>query len=238
MIVKAKSHINFKTNPIGIEKSNTQIKSIKQYWNEFIKDNKEVYNGNIYCVTNIINKKNETIFELAKTKFEDVVYAEKHFDLKIRNLYVGTYFITADGYYCIVKNNHNIFSLAGGYVDDTDFENDSFIPEKCLYREVKEELGIDIRENQNIIKINLKYLKVPNKQEDNLSNYPIGIMYETILKLTSKELKKEFNKNKYIIDGEIKEIVLLKDFNILEHYDKKASYLIELFECIKNEKAY
>lgn len=131
-----------------------------------------------------------------------------------------------------------MFNLVGGYVDDTDFENDSFIPEKCLYREVKEELGIDIRENQNIVKINLKYLKIPNKEQNNLSNYLIGIIYETFLKITSKELEKEFNKNKYIIDGEIKEIVLLKDFNILEHCDKKASYLVELFECIKNEKTY
>lgn len=37
MIVKAKNNINFNLNPIGIEKSNTQIKSIKQYWNEFIR---------------------------------------------------------------------------------------------------------------------------------------------------------------------------------------------------------
>lgn len=63
------------------------------------------------------------------------------------------------------------------------------------------------------------------------------IIYETFLKITSNELEKEFNKNKYIIDGEIKELVLLKDFNILEQYDKKKSYLTELFECIKKEKA-
>lgn len=196
MIVKAKNNIIFKINPIGIEKSNTQIKSIKQYWNEFVKDNEEGYNGNVYCITNITNQKSETIFELAKTKFEDVVYAKKHFDLKIRIFFVGTYFITVDGYYCIVKNNHNIVNLVGGMADDVDFENGSFNPKKCLYREVKEELGIDIQEKQNITKINLKYLKVPSKQEDSLANYPIGIIYETFLKITSNELEKEFNKNK------------------------------------------
>ena len=56
--------------------------------------------------------------------------------------------------------------------------------------------------------------------------------------MTSDELEKEFNKNKHIIDGEIKEIVLIKDFNILDNYDEKVSYLLELFECIKNEKVY
>lgn len=121
---------------------------------------------------------------------------------------------------------------------DDDFENGSFNAENYLYREVMEELGIDLRENQNITKIKLKYLKIPCKQEDNLANYPIGIIYETFLEITSDELEKEFNNNKNIIDGEIKEIVLLKDFNILEHYNKKASYLIELFDCIKNEKSY
>ena len=236
MIVKAKNNIIFKNkNPIEIERNNTQIENIRQYYDEFVRDNKDIYNGNVYCITNITKQKSETIFELAKTKFEDIVYAHKHFDLKTRPLFVGTYFITIDGYYCIAKNNRNIVNLVGGMADDDDFENGSFNAEKCLYREVKEELGIDIREKQNITKINLKYLKVPSKQEDNLANYPIGIIYETFLKITSDKLEKEFNNNKNIIDGEIKEIILLKDFNILEHYDKKASYLIELFDCIKND---
>ncbi|MCI8965856.1 MAG: hypothetical protein HFJ43_05910 [Clostridia bacterium] len=239
MITKVENNIIFKNkNPIEIKRKNKQMKNIKQYWSEFIKNNKNVYNGNVYCITNITKQKNETIFELSKTKYEDVVYSEKHSDLNIRILFFGTYFVTVDGYYCIVKNDKNKLDLAGGYVDDNDFENDSFNPKKCLFREVKEELGIDIRKNQNIKQINLKYLKLPNKQEDDLVNYPIGIIYESFLNLTSDELEKEFNKNKHIIDGEIKEIVLIKDFNILDNYDEKVSYLLELFECIKNEKVY
>lgn len=233
MIIKAENNLVFKNKtPFELEKSNTQIENIKQYWNEFVRNNKEVYNGNIYHVTSITKQKNSTIFELAKTKFEDAVYSKKHSDLKIKNLFVATYFITADGYYCIIKNNRDIFNLIGGIADENDFENGTFNPKKCLYREVKEELGIDIQE-----KINLKYLKVPSEQEDNISYYPVGIIYETILNITSNELQEQFNKNKDIIDGEIKEIVILKDFNILKQYDKKASYLIELFECIKDEKA-
>lgn len=241
MIVKAENNIIFKNkNPIEIERNNTQKENIRQYWHEFVKDNKDIYNGNIYCITNIIKQKSETVFELAKTKFEDIVYAKnkKHFDLKTRCLFVATYFVTTDGYYCIIKNNRNIVNLVGGMADDADFENGSFNAKKCLYREVKEELGLDMSKKKDIKEINLKYLKVPSKQEDNLAHYPIGIIYETILKITSIELENKFNKNKDIIDGEIKEIVLLKDFNILGHYDKKASYLIELFDCIKNEKAY
>lgn len=161
-----------------------------------------------------------------------MVYAKRHVDLKINELFVGTYFITVDGYYCIIKNNRDIVNLIGGMADDNDFENGTFKPKNCLYREVKEELGIDIKG-----KIKLKYLKVPSKQEDNLAHYPIGIIYETFLNITANELKEQFNKNKDIIDGEIKEIVLLEDFDILKQYDRKASYLIELFECIKNEKA-
>jgi len=239
MIVKVENNIMFKNkNPFEIKRNNTQIKNIKQYWKEFAKDNKDIFNGNVYCVSDITKQKNETIFELAKTKFADVVYTKTHFDLKTRCLFVGTYFITVDGYYCIIKNNRNVINLVGGMADDVDFENDSFNPLKCLYREVKEELGLDIHKSQNIKKINLKYLKVPSSQEDNLSYYPIGLIYETILKITFNEFKRQFNNNKAIIDGEIKEIILLKDFNILEHYDKKTSYLIELFDFVKNEKVY
>lgn len=58
MIIKAENNLVFKNkNPIEIEKSNTQIENIRQYWNEFVKDNKEVYNGNVYCVTNIAKQK-------------------------------------------------------------------------------------------------------------------------------------------------------------------------------------
>lgn len=67
MIIKAKNNIIFKNkNPIEIERNNTQIKNIRQYYNEFVRDNKDIYNGNVYCITNITKQKSETIFELQK----------------------------------------------------------------------------------------------------------------------------------------------------------------------------
>ena len=53
--------------------------------------------------------------------------------------------------------------------------------------------------------------------------------YKLLKNITEKVSIPDF----YIIDGEIKELLPLKDFSILEHYKKKASYLVALFKCIK-----
>lgn len=235
MIVKIKDNVIFKNkNPIEIEKNDSQIRNIKKYYNEFIKQNSGVYNGNVYCITNIIKQNDEFIFEVGKTKFEDIVYSKKHLDLKTRCLFVGTYFITIDGCYCIIKNNRNIVNLIGGMADETDFENGNFNPNKCLNREVKEEVGLDIEKKKDFINISLKYIKMPSEEEEALTHYPIGLIYETTLNMTYNELKNKFNKNQNITDGEIKEIISIQDVNTLKKYEKKASYLIELFECIRN----
>lgn len=79
---------------------------------------------------------------------------------------------------------------------------------------------------------------MPSEIEEYLTHYPIGLIYEVTLNMTYNELKNKFieNKKQNLIDDEIKEIILIRDFKELKNYEKKSSYLIELFECIRNER--
>lgn len=229
-----KNNIIFENkNPFEIERSDEQRKSIKEYWEDFINNNRKCYNGNVYNVTNIVQQNDKMIFEIGKTKFEDIVYAKEYSDFNTRCLFVATYFITINGYYCIIKNNRNVVNLIGGMADDKDFEDGMFNPIKCLNREVKEELGLDIRGTE-YFSITLKYVKMPSKKEESNSHYPIGLIYETCLNMTSDELINKFKEGKCFTDGEIEEIISFKDYSEL-NYEKKASYLIELFERISSK---
>lgn len=220
-------------NPIEIERTSNQQKNVKEFWHNFKKENNECYNGNVYCITSMSKQDNKIIFEIGKTRFEDIVYAKEHSDFKTRCLFVATYFITIDGYYCVIKNNRNIVNLIGGMADDYDFEEEIFNPIKNLSREIGEELGLNIS-SEDFMDIKLKYLKIPSEKEENFAHYPIGLIYETKLNITYNELTNKFSANKKIIDGEIREIIAIKEKEVLNNYEKKASYLIELFECIKN----
>jgi len=105
--------------------------------------------------------------------------------------------------------------------DENDFENGNFNPNKCLNREVKGKVGLDIEKEKDFINISLKYIKMSSEEEEFLTHYPIGLIYETILNMTYNELKNKFNENKNITDGEIKEIISIQDVNTLKNMRRK-----------------
>ncbi len=207
---------------------------IKKYWNIYIKNNPNCYNGDVYSVTNITNNKNEIILEIGKIKYEDLVYNQKYLKYQTKSLYVASYFITKDNKYCLIKDSKNLIDLIGGMVDTKDFNNNILNPLNCLERELKEELGLDIN-SKHFIKKELKYLKIPTKKEEKYPQYTVGIIYEIKINLTSKELINIFKNNKNIIDGEILEIILIKKTNDLHKYSTKNKYLKELFKQVNKK---
>ena len=162
-------------------------KSIKEVWNDFIKDkdSNDYYDGDIYCVTNI-NLENLSM-NVSKTKFSSLVYAKMTNNLIIRSLFSAGYIRTIDNYICIILNKRNILNTIGGMADNIDFKDDQFDYEGCLIREVEEELGINLM-NNNDFEVILKYLKYPSEVELNESYYPVGALYEIKTKYTKEKL--------------------------------------------------
>ncbi|MBQ9658627.1 MAG: NUDIX hydrolase [Clostridia bacterium] len=110
---------------------------------------------------------------------------------------------STDNKYLVIKNIYDKTNIIGGVADIQDFDEESFIPEKCLEREIKEELGISLKNPKDIKKYDSKYLRIPGKNEN---YYTCGILYTAELNYTSEQFKKYFYKTKEKLDNEIKEI--------------------------------
>ena len=206
-------------------------KSIKEVWNDFIKDkdSNDYYDGDIFCVTDI-NQENLYV-NISKTKFSSLIYAKNTNNLIIRSLFSAGYIRTIDNYICIILNKRNKLNTIGGMADNKDIKNNQFDSEECLIREVNEELGINLR-NNNDFEVILKYLKYPSEGELNESYYPVGTLYEIKTKYTKDELINIYKNS--IHDSEIKELKFYDKYNYKEvySYDNKEDYLDELFKLL------
>lgn len=203
---------------------------IKKTWDEFIKDKNpnEFFDGDIYCVTEI----DDTIplINISKTKFSYMIYSMKTNKIIIRSLFSASYVRTSDNYICIIMNNHDILNTIGGMADNRDINNNKYDCEQCLKREFKEEIGLDLN-NENF-SVTLKFLKYPSKKELTKSHYPVGTLFEIKTNYTKNEFIENYHKSKH--ENEVKE---LKFYNINNYkevysYDKKKEYIDELFRLL------
>ena len=223
MIIKINKTLNFKRKSISeLNISNDMKDKINNCWMNFIKDKTDYWNGDIFVVADI--DLNKSIIKICKTKYSSIVYAKRNKDLIIKPLFTSILLKTKDDKYIIIKNNHNCINLIGGMADYSDFEDDKFSPDLCIKREVDEEIGIDLNDDNKVINYQMKYLKVPTNDE----NYcTIGILYTGTLNYNSEEFKEYTSSNKF--DCEIKEYYCYSKEECLNLELKKSdiSYLKE-----------
>lgn len=198
MIVKINNKIIFQNDePFELDISNDTQNKIDEIWNQFIKNKKGYWNGDIYLANDLDLDKG--IIKINKTKYASLVYAKEQNDLQIRALFCGILFTTLDNKYVIIKNNHDKINIIGGMADNEDFIDHKFNPNHCLKREVLEEIGLDIDNKKQVIDYSMEYLKVPESSEN---YYPVGIIYLGRLNYTSQEFIKYLDSHQF--DNEIK----------------------------------
>ena len=222
-------------DPIEIVKSEELKRRINDNWNEFIKGKEGYFNGDIYVICNQKETESEIIYEVGQAKYADLVYAKEHKELTIYSLFSSILLKTKDDFYTFILNSHNRVNIIGGLADIYDFTNGIFIPEKCLERELKEEINIDINDKNIISSYNQKYLSLPGK-DNNI--YPFGVVYTGEINYTKDELKEHLLNNKVHCDNEIKDIIFISDdaINELNKIENKEPYLIDLMiNIIKNK---
>ncbi len=230
MLVKLSVPVTFKNSiPNELNIPNAIKKKVNSHWNEFIKDKTDYWNGEIIIVNDM--DLNNNIVEIGTTKFSNLIYAKKNQDLTIRPLFASILLKTKDNKYLIIKNNHNKINLIGGMADLVDFKDDVFIPDYCIEREVLEEIGINLKNKNQVISYCLKYLKVPVNNENYFS---VGLLYVGYLNFTSTDFANYINNN--VFDGEIKECYFYnaEECLNLKLTDNDISYLKEFIE-LENE---
>ena len=239
MIIKLFGNVYFKLNvPFTIKRSEKTEKEIEKNWVEFLKQNKSnnIFNGNVFLVTNIVKNNEDYCFEVGKTKYSDLVYIKKSNYLKARSLFVASYIYTKDDYVCIIKDKNGRINTIGGLADDADFDHNNFFPQKCIEREFMEELGLDLSKKQLFYEYKIEYIKIPNEKEKKISLYPVGLLYRINTTLTKEEIIEEFISNKNFTDGEVSEIAFFNKntYSSINQCKNIVSYIPELLHKIFN----
>ena len=240
MIIKLPKLIEFtQRDPFLVEWTPDIRSEIDRVWHDYIQKEKRdnVFNGDVYLITDYHNESNKSIIEIGKAKYSDIIYAKTTGKITTRSLFVASYITTADNYFGFVFDNGNRLNTIGGMADNEDFVNGKFIAEKCLERELREELGISIYDPTIFDSCQPKYLKSANKEQEKLSMYPIGVLYELQTVLTKDELVKlllSYQDN--VKEKNIKPVFFASsDYEKMVAYENKVSYILELFKAILDD---
>jgi len=128
---------------------------IQDYWEKIKKEKDFLSESNILIVSKLIKNNNDYLIELKKTTFSNYMYVKNKKEGDIKSLFSGAYILTKDQYLVAVMNRYyenelefETLNLVGGMADANDIVNGQYSSQKCLEREIKEELGFDINNNK------------------------------------------------------------------------------------------
>ena len=222
---------------------------IATFWQEQVKDNPNLFNGEIWNVTKMGEQGNKVVLTLNKTDYAHYIYDERHGidDEKYfcHNLSSGVYIVTSDGYGVLGELDDNTsypkcLQVSGGGLDTKqDLVDNEFDLVKTAERELKEELNIELKNKNQIRQYDFKYIEIPEGKR-----HAYSVLLKAKSTLTSKELKAHFgNYKKYLEENngeiEFKKLHFLKIGKAVEELDKldnpKRLYVRQIFEIEDRE---
>ena len=243
MIIHTNKKVITKTIHRKMELPKELKEKIKIFWEEQIKDNANLFNGDTWNVTNMEEQEDKIVLTLEKTDYAHYIYDERHGidDEKYfcHNLASGVYIVTSDGYGVVGELDDTTsfprcLQVSGGGLDLKDMVNNEFDLVKTAERELKEELNIELNNKQQISKYNFEYLEVPEGKR-----HSYCVLIKAISPLTAEELEKHFNNYKKYLDennGEIefKKLHFLKIGKAVQElnelHNPKRLYVRQMFE--------
>lgn len=204
---------------------------IKDFWINAKNKNKNLWNGEIICVSSYEHKDKEIIIIYKKTNYAHYLYDERKTlpeEYACHSLSAGALLETYDNYYVLGELSEytsfpHCIQPCGGSVEEIDLKNNSIF--RTIIREAKEELDIDLENTNEVISNNIKYINIPNK---NAQTYMI--FTKTKLKFSKLELEQHYKKYLKKLKNNYKKI----EFNQL-HFIRKDN-IREQFELLNNPK--
>ncbi|NDI37127.1 NUDIX hydrolase [Chengkuizengella sediminis] len=140
--------------------------SINLYWESLIESEETFHRGDIFSIKEIRNTKNELLVTLHKTDFAHFLYSKHHKipdKFNCRVIVANGLILTKDNYFILGKMNNQtanparIQFIAGG-IDNNDIHGDTVDILGSLIREAKEEIGLDLKDQNLVTKIEPRYL--------------------------------------------------------------------------------
>lgn len=242
MIIHTKKKVRLKTIHKIMDLPNELKNEIKIFWQEQVKQNSNLFNGEVWNVTKMEEMQEEIIITLEKTDYAHYLYDERHgIDEKYacHNISGGVFLITKDGYGVLGELDNSTsypmcLQVSGGGIDKKDMFDNEFDIVKTAERELKEELDLDLKNKNQISEYNFEYIEIPEGKRHSYS-----IILKARTNLTANELEQHFKSYKKYLEennGE-KEFNKLHFLNLgkaVEELDKlenpKRLYVRQMFE--------
>lgn len=224
---------------------------IDNNWKKFVKQNPNLWNGDVTRVSSYSENNNEIQILCQKTDYAHYLYEERKglpLEFACVNISAGCLLETIDKHYVIGELDEkmsypHMLQVSGGNVDKNDMENGIVDIMKTISREVMEEINIDLSNSSQVSNVLLKYIYNSEKDEQP----KVQIFAKARLNMTADEMKEYYNnyfeylvKNNLELEfGKIHLINKDKAIQILENMDNpKRDYLIPLIKIdLLNNKA-
>ena len=241
MIVKIDKPIVLKYDDRKIELPKDLQSKIDDFWENAVKENPSLYNGEDYTVESIEETEKEIILHIVKTYYSHYLYDERIGieDEKYRCIspWGGIILLTKDNYWvvgemCEKTSFPKGFQISGGGIEKNDIKLDIIDISKNIKRELKEEMNLNLDE----IDYEIKYRELPSKKRNAYGLIAIGKVDKT-----KDEMEEHFeNYNQYLIENklelEFEKLVFLKKGSAVKQLDEfqnpKRVYLRDLLERV------
>lgn len=226
---------------------------IDEFWKEQVKENPNLFNGEVWNVTKMEENADKIILTLEQTDYAHYLYDERHGieeKYACHNIAAGVYIVTKDGFAVIgelddTTSYPKVMQVSGGGIDEKlDTVNGEFDLIKTAKRELKEELDLELDNKEQIEKYNFEYIEVPEGKR-----HSYCVILKAYSKLTKDELNEHFKKYYQYLENnngekEFKKLYFLKLGNAVAELDNlsnpKRLYVRQLLEIedkevLKNE---
>lgn len=202
---------------------------IDKFWNNAIKENPNLYNGQDYTVENVINSKDKIEMIVINTNYAHYLYDER-IGVRLEKYrccapWGGIILLTKDDYLVVGEMGKETsvpfgLQIPGGGVDKNDIKDGIIDINLTIKRELKEEVNINLDE----IKYKLEFMEYASKTRNAYGFIGIGI-----LNINKEELEQNFKDYKeYLINNnleiEFNRLIFLKKETALKELDDLPNY--------------
>ena len=243
MVIHTKKQVKTKTIHKKMNLPKDLRDKIDKFWEEQVKENPNLFNGEVWNVTKMEENKDDIVLTIEKTDYAHYLYDERHGieeKYACHNLAGGTYIVTKDGYAVIgelddTTSYPRMMQVSGGGIDEKyDIVNGEFDLIKTAKRELKEELNLDLDNKEQIDNYNFGYIEKPEGKR-----HSYCVILKAYSMYTKNQLEEHFNKYYQFLEEtegekEFKKLHFLKLGRAVEELDKldnpKRLYVRQLLE--------
>lgn len=217
-------------------------KNIEKHWEKAIEKTPNMWNGEITCVGDCEFEENEIVISCVKSDYAHYLYDERiglPKEYACSNLSAGCLIETSDNYYIVGELAEDTsfprcMQIPGGNADNSDIIDGEINIFNTIIRECKEEINIDLQDNEQVQQCEIKYIELPS---ENLHRYMIFAKGK--IKMTSTQMRKYYDE--YVkslkennLEIEFGKIHFIKKGKTNEYLDKvdnpQREYLRNLLE--------